>query len=131
MVAVTTAEEMPVNETLWLRDQLRADELGLDAVIVNARYPERFTPPRRPSWRTARERLDGRITGAALGAALSEHARADAQSEQLRRLHDGLGFELIELPYLFAEQIGRPELELLADALANGLPEPPRAQLNP
>ena len=43
VVAVATAEEMPVNETLWLRDQLLADELRLDAVIVNARYPARFS----------------------------------------------------------------------------------------
>ena len=27
MVAVATAEEMPVNETLWLRDALAEDEV--------------------------------------------------------------------------------------------------------
>ena len=131
VIAVTTAEEMPVNETLWLRDQLRADELALEAVIVNARYPERFSAAEAAELAAARERVDERITGAALGAAMSEHARANAQSEQLRRLHDGLGFEPIELPYLFAEEFGRPELELLADALASGVPEPARPQLNP
>ncbi len=131
VVAVTTAEEMPVNETLWLRDQLRADELALDAVIVNARYPERFSAEEATELAAVRDRAGTRITGAALRAALSEHARADAQTEQLRRLHDGLGFEPIELPYLFAEEFGRPELELLADALARGLRAPARAHLNP
>jgi anion-transporting ArsA/GET3 family ATPase len=131
VVAVTTAEEMPVNETLWLRDQLRADELALDAVIVNARYPERFTAAEATELAAAKNRADSRITQGALGAALSEHARADTQTEQLRRLHDGLGFEPIELPYLFAEEFGRAELELLADALARGLREPARAQLTP
>jgi anion-transporting ArsA/GET3 family ATPase len=131
VVAVTTAEEMPVNETLWLRDQLRADELALDAVIVNARYPERFSAAEATELAAARDRADSRITAAALRAALSEHARADAQTEQLRRLHDGLGFDPIELPYLFAHELGLPELELLADALARGLHEPARARLNP
>ena len=38
VVAVATAEEMPVNETLWLRDALADDDLRLDATIVNACY---------------------------------------------------------------------------------------------
>src|SRR5438067_1577521 len=42
IVAVATPEEMPVNETLALQDALSRDELALDAVIVNALYPERF-----------------------------------------------------------------------------------------
>lgn len=130
VIAVTTAEEMPVNETLWLRDQLRADELALDAVIVNARYPERFSAAEATKLAAARERADSRITAAAIGAALSEHARADGQTQQLRRLHDGLGFEPIMLPHLFAEEFGLAELELLADALAEALPEPPRARLS-
>ena len=57
VVAVATAEEMPVNETLWLRDQLAADKLPLDAVIVNARYPERFTDAERAQLTAARERV--------------------------------------------------------------------------
>jgi hypothetical protein len=50
--------------------------------------------------------------------------------QQLHRLHDGLGMELIELPYLFAEQIGPHQLELLADALEAAFPEDPPAQLS-
>ena len=45
VVAVSTPEEMPVNETLELRDALAAapDPLELQAVILNGRYPDRFT----------------------------------------------------------------------------------------
>ncbi len=39
VVAVATPEEMPVNETLALADELARDELSLDLVIVNARLP--------------------------------------------------------------------------------------------
>jgi len=40
------------------------------------------------------------------------------------RLRDGLETELVELPYVFADQLGREELEQLADALEVGLAEP-------
>ena len=42
IVAVSTAEEMAVNETLALRDALARDDLTLELVVVNALYGERF-----------------------------------------------------------------------------------------
>ena len=42
VVAVATPEEMPVNETLALAEELARDDLPLDLVIVNALYPARF-----------------------------------------------------------------------------------------
>ncbi len=121
VAAVATAEEMPVSETLWLRDALAEDEIPLDAVIVNALYPERFSDAERTRLQRARAKAKSPLANVALGAALSEHARARTQAEQLQRLRDGLGRELVALPYLFAEQIGHPELESLADALDAGL----------
>jgi anion-transporting ArsA/GET3 family ATPase len=124
VVAVTTAEEMPVNETLWLRDALAAEDLPLDGVIVNARYPERFAAKERKTLLAARKAAGSSLAGGALAAALSEQARARSQSAELERLSAGLQMPLLELPYLFAETIGAPELEVLADALDRGLPEP-------
>jgi anion-transporting ArsA/GET3 family ATPase len=121
VVAVSTAEEMPVNETLWLRDALAEDGLTLDATIVNACYQERFGAGDTEQLGRAHRRSRSRLKRAALAAALSEHARRQSQREQLDRLRDGLGTELVELPYLFAEAIGRPELEQLADSLEVGL----------
>jgi anion-transporting ArsA/GET3 family ATPase len=125
VAAVATAEEMPVNETLWLRDALAEDDVPLDAVIVNARYPQRFSDADRTKLDRARSQVGSPVATVALRAALSEHARARTQSEQLARLRDGLGHELVQLPYLFAEQIGQPELEQLADALQDGLEKLP------
>lgn len=122
VVAVATASETPVNETLWLAEQLASDRLKLDAVIVNALYPERFSDEDRETIARAHGRSRSPLTAAALGAALSEHARARAQAEQLARLRAGLcdgGLPIQTLPYLFAEAIGPAELELLADALAH------------
>ena len=121
VVAVSTAEEMPVNETLWLRDALADEGLGLEATIVNSCYPERFTAAEIATLQDARRRSRSPLAGAALAAALSEHTRARIQHEQLERLREGLETELVELPYLFTEDLGPAELERLADALDTGL----------
>ena len=121
IVAVATPEEMPVNETLWLRDALAEEQLALDATIANACYPQRFTTRERTALAKARKRTGHPLTGAALGAALSEHARMTAQREQLARLREGLAADVVELPYLFAESLALGELDQLADALEGGL----------
>jgi anion-transporting ArsA/GET3 family ATPase len=122
VVGVATPEEMPVNETLWLRDALEREELPLDAVIVNAVYPSRFGPEEIAELEAALERAETPLARAAVRAALSEHARALVQREQQARLHAELDGSLVELPYVFADHIEGPELDLLADALETGLP---------
>jgi len=118
---VATAEEMPVNETLWLRDVLEKEELPLDEVIVNSLYPERFDAKDEAELRGVLAKRPGRLQRAAVRAALSERTRVGRQRAELDRLGDGLELEPIELPFLFAESLGPPELELLADALEAGL----------
>lgn len=121
IVAVATPEEMPVNETLTLDDALRTEGLELDAVIVNALYPERFAAQDASDLERALSRIRAASSRAALKAALSENTRTVTQREQVSRLRDALELPLIELPYLFAEQIGPPELERLADQLEPAL----------
>jgi anion-transporting ArsA/GET3 family ATPase len=123
VIAVCTAAEMPVNETLALRDALSDEDLPLNAVIVNAIYPERFSASDSVKLGAALERSKSATISAALGAALSERARTQTQRIQLARLREGLATELLVLPYLFSEQIGPTELELLADVLEQGLTE--------
>jgi anion-transporting ArsA/GET3 family ATPase len=125
VAAVAIAEEMPVNETLWLRDALIQDGLGLDAVIVNALYPQRFDPDEATELGRALERAESPLARVAIRAALSEHTRAGDQGDQRARLSEGLGSELLELPYVFAPELGRAELETLADALQAGLDRTP------
>jgi anion-transporting ArsA/GET3 family ATPase len=126
VVAVATPEEMPVNETLGLRDALEQERLGLDAVILNSLYPDRFSAEQVAELSAALERAETPLARAALRAALSEQARAHTQRYQRTRLSEGLGTELVDLPFLSVDQLGRGELELLADALeaaiSNGAP---------
>ncbi len=120
VVAVCTAEEMPVNETFELRDTLATapDPLKLELVILNARYPERFTAVDADELRSALRRHVDPPTRAALEAALAEHRRTGLQSEQQRRLRARFHHRLRVLPYLFAPSIALAELELLAQELA-------------
>jgi anion-transporting ArsA/GET3 family ATPase len=123
VIAICIPEEMPVNETLSLRDALLRDRLDLDAVIVNALYPSRFDPHEIARVQRALQDSPSAVARGALRAALSEHARGETQRSQLARLRDGLSMDgrLLELPFVFAEELGQPQLELLADALESGL----------
>jgi anion-transporting ArsA/GET3 family ATPase len=121
VIAVATPEEMPVNETVALADELARDELPLDLVVVNALYPERFEPDEIDELKTALTRTRSALARSALRAALSEHARAATQREQRDRLRDHVNGRLVELPYVFAENISQHELELLSGALETAL----------
>jgi anion-transporting ArsA/GET3 family ATPase len=100
IVAVATAEEMPVNETLTLQRTIEA-ELGqrLASVVVNAVLPARFT------------KAEGAALAAvappgsrAVRAARAEAARSRGHRAQLARLRRGVGpaVEVRTLPFLFA-----------------------------
>jgi len=121
IVAVSTPEEMPVNETLALAHALERDSLSLDVVILNALYPERFSDDEVDVMATALRRTRSPLSRSALRAALSEHARARAQREQRERLLAGLTEPVLELPYVFADVLGAPELERLAKSLRGQL----------
>ncbi len=123
VVAVATAEEMPVNETLLLREELARDELELDAVIVNAVYPPRFDERQVERVERALRGDLSPLARGALRAALSEHTRGETQRSQLARLSAGLSMNgrMLELPFVFSEEVGLAELGRLADALEAGL----------
>jgi anion-transporting ArsA/GET3 family ATPase len=121
VVAVATPEEMPVNETVALADELESDALALDLVIVNALYPARFEPAEIAELGSALTRTRSALARSALRAALSEHARAGTQREQRDRLRERVDGRLVELPYVFADHLGLPQLQQLADALEAAL----------
>ena len=115
-VIVAIPEEMPVNETASLERQL-LDSVGIsvDAIWMNALYPERFSPDEL-------ERIDGLLadgaeSSGALRAARDEALRAAAQRGQLERLRGLVETGVGELPFVFAPALGIGELEQLAEAL--------------
>jgi anion-transporting ArsA/GET3 family ATPase len=119
-VAVALPEEMPVNETLDLERRLPdAVGLGLDAIVVNGMWPERFSAAEAEELRAASD--NGHRTDAALRAALSAHERAKAQRTHLRRLRRDADAPVVTLPFVFERELGLPEYERLATDLARRL----------
>jgi anion-transporting ArsA/GET3 family ATPase len=108
VVAVALPEEMPVNETVDFERGLQR-ELGmeLDAVVVNALYPERFDGEEAERIEQAAAADGSPGVEAALKAALFEHRRARTQRAELARLSQELGRDPLTLPFLF-----EPELDL-------------------
>jgi anion-transporting ArsA/GET3 family ATPase len=119
VVAVSTPEEMPVNETLELRDALAAspDPLELQAVILNARYPDRFTSADAEALTAALDGTDA-AARATIEVALAEHQRATLQQQQEARLRDEFADRLLVLPQLFERSMELPQLERLAEELS-------------
>jgi anion-transporting ArsA/GET3 family ATPase len=117
VIAVSTAEEMPVNETLGLHEALLREQLDLDAVIVNARYPERFTARDASTLQSALDAEPPAPVRAALRAALSQRARSACQAEQQARLERAFPDRVLSLPFVFAPELGPAELERLASEL--------------
>ena len=112
VVAVTSPEEMPVNEALWLHEQLGQDPgTGVALTVLNGVLPDRLTA--RDA--TALEHVGGR----AARWARSHHARARAQRAQGARLRRGLpaGSAVVTLPHCFSPALGSDELSALGRRL--------------
>jgi anion-transporting ArsA/GET3 family ATPase len=117
VVAVALPQEMPVNETLLLRDELQSAGLRIDRVVANACYPKRFSARDVEALRGAARDGHGPLARSALRAALSEQVRASEQRPQLRRLRDAFGQPPAQLPFVFAPELDRATLESLSRAL--------------
>ena len=122
VVAVALPEEMPVNETLFLRDTLRS-ELGLrlDRVVVNGVYERRFGARDAGALERAADTAGTPAARAAVRAALSEHVRARGQREEVARLEEGTGGAPVLLPFLFQADLDLEAYERLSARLEEEL----------
>jgi anion-transporting ArsA/GET3 family ATPase len=112
-VAVALPGELPVSETLQLGERLhRSIGRRLEAVVVNGVLPDRFTSDEEAAVEAAA--ADGDEAPVAVASA---RARASAQAEQIERLRAGTKARVHTLPFLFTPDLGREELESLADQL--------------
>ena len=122
-VGVALGEEMPVNETLELEERLRdVVGQGLDTVVVNGVYPERFDSKEAERLRAVAA-ADGHDpqAAAALEAALAEHDRARAQREHIRRLDRHTDARVLTLPFLFEPELGLEDYKRLGGLLGDAL----------
>jgi anion-transporting ArsA/GET3 family ATPase len=125
-IAVALPEEMPVTETIELERRLRdAIGLGLDAIVMNAMWPERFSSGDVTKLRAAAR--DGHDAAAvdAVRAALVAHERVKAQRAHVRRLEGAVSVPLVSLPFVFESELGLDDYERLAGELSAALAEVP------
>ncbi len=100
-IAVTLAEETPVNETIELEAAVRrAVGARLGAVIVNRVRPDAFADQDAAAIRKALNAARSEPESAALTSALRDFERARAQWAQLKRLESGTRARVTELPFL-------------------------------
>ena len=112
VLLVTLPEETPVNEAVESAYTLE-DRVGvsLAPVVVNGLYP--------PA-----EGLDvDPIVAAAEAGAHLRAGEADvlAAADQVERLAKALPLPQLSLPFLFTTEVGLAEVDMLADALAEGV----------
>jgi anion-transporting ArsA/GET3 family ATPase len=128
VLLVTLPEETPVNETAETAEAF-IDRIGLTLgpLVVNGVYPDRpFEAMVAPAEiRAAAERAgvavpDGEVEHLARAAGFVTRRRR-LQEAQLARLAERPGLPQVLLPFLFSSDIGRAELEVLADALTAGV----------
>lgn len=120
-VAVALGTETAVTEVLELRDGLRA-QLGrdLDAVVLNALLPRRFTPAELELMGRLERSDGGPVTLAAVRAARAIHDRARFQHNQLARLRRR-SFDVLAVPFCWRAQLQEAELSAIAERLARAI----------
>jgi len=120
---VTTAEEMPVNETVSMVSQLRQD-LGMPTgfLFVNRMHRERFTLAEVQALiQASKNGADARARTAL--AEIAARAREEGgwtrlNSRYRKRLAIETEMPLVEIPYLFSEEFGLAEVKKVAACIA-------------
>ncbi len=117
VVAVATAEETPVNETLELQDRL-TEQLGYApaAIVVNAVLRDPLSAAELEAVAAA----DG-VSSVVAHALHTRHERTNMESAQLRRLRRHARVPVVTLPYVVGGAIGPDEVTALAALLERRL----------
>jgi anion-transporting ArsA/GET3 family ATPase len=123
-VGVAQGTEMAVTETIELQQGLgEATGRGLDAVVVNALLPRRFSAgelERIDALRANGRGASAAAVAAAARAAHEVHARASYQHGQVTRLRRR-GFEVLPLPFVWTPALDLDALDHLVARLDHGL----------
>jgi anion-transporting ArsA/GET3 family ATPase len=131
--AVTVAEELPVNETVSICGQIRGElDLPRGCLFVN-----RFHSPQisaadvvraRGSWRKGSGAASDALCEAAFAAAEEEVSWGALNERYRARLATETGWPLIVLPFLFREEFGFADVELLAEIVDAEMTPAPKAR---
>ena len=114
-VGVSLPEEMSLHELLELEAGLHeAVGRGLDLIVVDAVYPDRFTD-------ADAQRLEELASGSSpIRAALGEHRVARLHAERVRELRRRAAAPVVTLPFVFESELGPADYGRLARRLSGG-----------
>jgi hypothetical protein len=124
VVLVTLPEETPVNELVETGFKLE-DRVGvsLGPVVVNGLYARRDgldADPAEAAGEAGTTLRPGEAADLAAAADFRRH-RVALQRDQVARLAERLPLPQLHLPFLFTADLGPADLELLADAVTEGI----------
>lgn len=123
--AVTTAEEMPVNETIGLCREIQGQlSLPTGWLFVNRYHEPAFSPAdvaraRRASGAVAGG-ADARLVDEVFARAEEEASWGALNAANHARLETETGWPIVRLPYLFREEFSLADVEELARAIERG-----------
>ncbi|MCZ4496005.1 MAG: Anion-transporting ATPase, partial [Thermoleophilia bacterium] len=121
VVLVSLPEELPVTETLELRDQLIEQGVTVAATVLNGLLVDRFTDAEAAQASALEAQLPADASPAvrhALETVSWEHGRCVDQAAERVRLDAGLDEPACVLPYMFAPQLERDHLTALSQWLS-------------
>ncbi|MBK8293314.1 MAG: ArsA family ATPase [Solirubrobacterales bacterium] len=117
-VIVSLPEEMPVNETRNLEEQLTDDvNVAVDRVIMNGLNEESFSGADLKEIKRLRKSDDPEVRAAGK-AAISQCSRTESQMEQLERLEGLVKAPITTLPFIFKPEIDLSCARKLAEEIA-------------
>jgi anion-transporting ArsA/GET3 family ATPase len=118
---VTLAEEMPVNETMMLRNEAR-EKIGIPTgnVIINGLYPSVFDDGEAEWLADLRDSYDGSDAGLTgmLDAAAFRRQRIGMQRRYVGKLHREMEGPFVDIPYYFTDRMTFPQIEAIAERFA-------------
>ncbi|MFQ5666050.1 MAG: ArsA-related P-loop ATPase, partial [Candidatus Binatia bacterium] len=122
---VTTAEEMPVNETLEMYHQIRDDlRMPLGWLFVNRMHRADLhagdVAALEGSYSRIRNPRERAIVAEALHRAQEEIGWSGINRTYLQRLSTEVAMPLVEVPFIFSEEFSAAQLTTIAEAIASG-----------
>jgi hypothetical protein len=122
-VGVTLPEEMSLHELLDLDAGLRdAVGRGVDLIVVDGVYPDRFTDAEADGLRS----LADRAPSGPVAAALAEHRQARLHADRVAWLGERVAAPIVTLPFVFGAEIGAEQYREFADVIASSPARDPR-----
>ncbi|MGH7859790.1 MAG: hypothetical protein ACREQY_20885, partial [Candidatus Binatia bacterium] len=123
------AEEMPVNETLELCEQLESElDLPGEWLIINRFHPSGLTRKEVAAVDRPRDLPveESALVGEVLARAEEESSWAELNETHRRKLEESRpAWKLLVLPFLFREEFGFADLEALGRRIAEAVEAPP------